>query len=792
MSALGRVVRSGVGRRRVQSLVMALAALMAVTAAVLAGSLIAASQQPFDHAFAQQNGAHLAVQFDGAKASAAEIAATAHVSGVTAAAGPYPVAASVRPVMGSGGGDVVGSGLPPMTVVGRDSPGGAVDDVTLTEGTWASGPGQIVLSSDYLGPQPQLGTQLTFPDLPGSPALTVVGVAQSVSRSADGWVVPAQIAALRGPGAASALQMLYRFARAGTDAQIADDRAAVAAALPGGAITGSQSYLNVKLSANRDIAPIVPFVVAFGVLGLIMSVLIVGSVVSGAVGAGVWRIGILKALGFTPSQVARAYLAQALIPSALGIGLGVVGGNLLAVPLLGRTEQVYGTGRLSVAPWIDLAVPAAALALVVAAALVPAARAGRLSSIAALAVGRTPRADRGRLARRVLARLPLPRAVSLGLANPFARPARALAIAAAIVFGATAVTFAVGLTTSLSRVQATAGRDNSGAVDVDLGGGPRAIPSKSGGPATSADPAAVAAAISGQPGTLASYGTGQDPLTVSGLSGATTVVLYQGDASWGGYQIISGHWFTGPGQAVVPTRFLQVTGAHLGDSVTLVDRGVRIPVRIVGEAFDLQDQGMDVLTDIRTLGAAEPGLAVGEFHIALKPGVNAATYVNTLNNVLHPIGADAQQVTRAAHDQIWIILNAMIVLLTLMLVAVAGLGVLNSVVLDTRDRVHDLGVYKAVGMTPRQIIAMVVASVAGIGLVAGAVGVPVGIALHDYILPVMGHAAGTNLPTTDIDVYRPGELALLGLAGIAIAVLGALLPAGWAAKARTMAALRTE
>ena len=32
-----------------------------------------------------------------------------------------------------------------------------------------------------------------------------------------------------------------------------------------------------------------------------------------------------------------------------------------------------------------------------------------------------------------------------------------------------------------------------------------------------------------------------------------------------------------------------------------------------------------------------------------------------------------------------------------MLVSVAGLGVLNSVVLDTRERVHDLGVCKALG-----------------------------------------------------------------------------------------------
>ena len=78
----------------------------------------------------------------------------------------------------------------------------------------------------------------------------------------------------------------------------------------------------------------------------------------------------------------------------------------------------------------------------------------------------------------------------------------------------------------------------------------------------------------------------------------------------------------------------------------------------------------------------------------------------------------------------------------------AGLGVLNTVVLHTRERVHDLGVFKAIGMTPRQAIAMVVCWVAGTGLVAGLIAVPAGITLHQYVLPVMAAAANTGLPAS--------------------------------------------
>ena len=96
--------------------------------------------------------------------------------------------------------------------------------------------------------------------------------------------------------------------------------------------------------------------------------------------------------------------------------------------------------------------------------------------------------------------------------------------------------------------------------------------------------------------------------------------------------------------------------------------------------------------------------------------------------------------------------------------AVAGGGVLNTVVLQIRERVHDIGVFKAVGMTPRQTTVMVVCSVAGIGLVAGLIAIPAGIVLHHYVLPVMGHAAQTAVPASVLNVYHPWELVLLALA----------------------------
>ena len=133
-----------------------------------------------------------------------------------------------------------------------------------------------------------------------------------------------------------------------------------------------------------------------------MSVIIVGSVISGAVGTSLRRIGILKAIGFTPREVVRAYVAQALIPATAGIALGVVLGNLLAVPLLDDTEQAYGTASLSVAWWVDVVVPAGALLVVGIAALSPRCGPGGCvrSRPSPSAGRRAPDAASGRTARR--------------------------------------------------------------------------------------------------------------------------------------------------------------------------------------------------------------------------------------------------------------------------------------------------------------------------------------------------------------------------------------------------------
>ena len=791
--AVGRAVRGGIGRRRrVQTIVIALVLVVSTASSVLGLALVVDSHATFDRAFSAQRGAHLVATVDASRATPAQLAGTTRLPQVGAAAGPF-AEANVSATDSSPGAPA--TALPPLTLTGRTTPGGPVDDVTLEAGHWPQRSGQIAVESNTNGFGVGIGDTVTVTSAPGKPRLTVVGLATSVSHTADGWVVPGEIQALRSPHTPASAEMLYRFRSAGSAAAVSAGTAAVTRALPTGAVTGTQSYLNVRAAQRNQVAVYAPFVVAFAIIGLVMSVLIVANVVSGAVIAGYYRIGVLKSIGFTPGQVIAAYTGQVIVPAVLGCVGGVALGNVLSVPLLHKTADVYEVGALGVPLWVNVAMPLAMCGLVALAAVLPALRAGRLSATQALAAGRAPGTGRGYLAHRLLGRLPLPRPVTIGLASPFARPARMAATLAAVLLGVTAVTFAVGLVTTLRRAAADLDLTKTEQLQV-YWAPPGALGPKRQGQAkpTSARPQRVlAAALRSLPGT-AHYVLEDDGqyVRVSGLVEPIHVTAFLGEARWLGYALSSGHWYTGPGQAVMPKRLLTAVHASVGDTVTISGLGRHtIRVRIVGEVFSQQYDGLNMLTDWRTLTALDPGLTPdpsdAQYDVGLRPGTDPTAYGRALGAKLGPGYALSTNQSGGAGIAI-----ALAGTLTLLLSIAAGLGVLNTVLLHTRERVHDLGVFKAVGMTPRQTVATVLCSVAGTGLVAGVLAVPAGIAVHQYVIPAMAGAAGLGVPASLQNVYGAGELAALALAGLVIALVGALPPAGWAARSRTISALRTE
>jgi putative ABC transport system permease protein len=209
-------------------------------------------------------------------------------------------------------------------------------------------------------------------------------------------------------------------------------------------------------------------------------------------------------------------------------------------------------------------------------------------------------------------------------------------------------------------------------------------------------------------------------------------------------------------------------------------------VRIVGEVFDPDNPTL--LASWQTLGGRAAGLTVDQYDIGPRPGVHPDQYASALN---HSLGR-SYGTSVTGLSGFFGVATSLIAILTLMVAVVAGLGVLNTVLLGTRQRIHELGVFKAIGMTPRQMISMVLCWVAVPALAAVLLALPAAILLHAATLRAMAHAAGTGLPASFSHVFPPSRLALLALAGLVIAAAGALLPASGAARSATVGALRAE
>jgi putative ABC transport system permease protein len=802
-----RTAAGGLLRHKVQTIVICAVLLISTASATLGLALLAATNGPFDTAFAAQRGADEALVLNTKQAGEARIAATARLRGVTVAAGPFTVANVASS-------QVDGQPYGGLRIVGRATPGGSVDDLVLSAGHWVTGPGQIVLSGTASagGPQPvTVGSVLTI----GTSSLHVVGFANSITDTADGWAEPSVASSLAKAATAQGLpdgaEMLYRFADAGTYAQLNADVREVQRALPNGSVSSEISWLDAQSQSEGNGAIMEPFVVAFAVIGLVMAVLIVANVVSGAVAAQYHRIGVLKSIGMSPGQVITVYLGRTIVPAIVGVLAGVVLGNILAVPLLATSAGAYGVGSQSAPWWASVLAPLGMLAITVLAAFLPALRAGRLSATQAIAAGRAPRAGRGYLVHRLASRLNLPRPVGIGLASPFARPARTAVTLVAIAFGATAVIFAVGLSAGLGQASQAQTHDASAPVVIQQnfgpsGNGPVAAGPNGGPPVpTSAQFTQLTSDLAAQPGTARYVAEYSNPVKVPDISGNVQAFAYSGDASWIDWGIIAGHWYDAPHEVDVNTAFLTQSGLSVGDTVTAtIGQAIRNPgdvsaskpahltqvtVKIAGEVFAPSNEPR-IYGSTRTLPGAGTPANLDQYYVGVRPGTDVAGYIQALNGKFGANGAWSAMPEQGG--QFYTIADALISILALMVAIAAGLGVLNTVLMTTRDKVHDMGIFKALGMRPGQTLTMVVCGVIPPAIIAAVIAAPVAVALTTGTIDAMAGTAHTGVPASFTDVFGVSRLALLSLAAVVIAVAGALLPATWAARSRPATALRAE
>jgi putative ABC transport system permease protein len=772
MRAVWTKILADLRQRRVQTAVVAVLVLLASSASTVGLTLMQRAGDPYDEAFAAQRGAHLRVTFDATIASAQQVAGTSRLLNAAASAGPWPVAETVR-FQTAGGSQY-------LDVTGRTDPGGPVEQLRITSGRFASAAGEIVVTRSFADLKGiAVGDQIRAVNAPGKPMFHVVGEVIDVdegsatSYSQSAWVIPEQVSALQQK---PFVVMGFRFTPAPTASQIGALTDRLQAALPKSAIDNTTDYLYVKSNFDLISSFIITFLVAFSVFTLAAAAVIITNVVTAIVVASYREVGIMKAVGFTPGQVVQVISGLMLVPAVIGCAIGIPLGVGIAGPLLERGARALGfAAPPALSPSAMAIVFIGIIVVVTLAAGVPALRAGRLETARAIAIGTAPeRSRRSRLAR-LLARLGFSRTLTLGVAQAFVRPVRGTLALMTILAGVATITFAVGL---------------NGSFRLFVNGQPTRFYQVQLTPVgTGVDPR-VMAAINSQPETARVVARSLTNVTIPQLSDPVNAYAFRGNSSALGFQISEGRWFAGPGEAVTAKGLLRDAHLKLGDSVTGMVQGHPMSFRIVGVVFDPINYGHVLRLDWSTYTQAVPAAEPDSYLVQLTPGADPAAYVQRVEAAeTQALSAEVTVPKTLAPESL---VNEVGTVLGVLLGVIGIAAVFNSVLLNAHERVRDTAILKALGMTPRQVMAMVTASAAVLGLIAGVIGVPAGVLLHRLVIQAVGQVIGNDMPPEAFDVFNPFLLPWLGMAGLLVAMIGGALPAYWAGRLPTVAALQTE
>ena len=776
-------VRAAVLRRRAQTAMVLIVCLLAGAVSSMAMTLLVRSTQPWDAAFARYSGAHLIFHLDASRVSAEQLAATASLPGVTAAGPPQETV--LVPF-------AQGSVKAPVQLIGRSDPGGKLDRIPVVAGRWPRQRGEIVVVNTTDSPlQPVVGDTIRALTSRGSVPFRVTGIAVELGGHAvesdfsnvaiAGWALPSDVEALAADAQAPlGYLMAYRFQHAATAGDLAADRREVEAALP----TGAESDRVVDWQRMRDgvlwlIVLLGGIIFAFTVLALFAVTVIVGSVVAGSVLSGYRDIGISKALGFTPAQVTAIYVGQMAAPALIGAFAGLPLGALLSRPLLDSAAGIlHLPGSDVFDPAVDLAVPAGLLVLVAAAAFLPALRAAATGAVRAIALGTAPPPSRRSRLAAVLARLRAPRALSIGAGDAFARPVRGLLTTAALGVGIATATFSIGFQAGLGNFLTSQPASYGFGQDVIVNRYP------------GISDADVTQRLTAEPETTAVVSQRTLGLRVPGEHDPVVLYAMRGDPQALGYQAVEGRWFSAPGELVVSGGLARAAHLKPGDTIDgAVVGGPALQLRIVGLANDFNSAGPSARVSWETVAAAMPDLAPDLYLVKLRPGSNPWAFAGRVQ-AQAPDQLQAHATRLENLNGFTNTLSFLIDGLALLLMAIAAVGVFNAARLTTRERVHDIAVLKAVGMSGRQIAAMLGGSTLVLTVFASAVGVPLGIWLQSVIWQNLLATFGIVINLTA--GVAPLPLALALVAAFVLALFGAALPARWAAATPVAQVLRSE
>ncbi|WP_214408401.1 ABC transporter permease [Sphaerisporangium fuscum] len=742
-----RWVRADLRARRVQALLTVLAVTGIVTALITAATLLEDGTNPWRGLFVRGNGAHVWIHTK----DAPDPAVLKAQPGVTDVAGPYRSAPATL---------VQGGKKTPVALQEMSAVLPAVGRPILREGRWldpANLSGVVVERSfaRALGLRP--GSSFSVIGLNGAThALTVSGLAESGDQGFYPEWTPGLAWTLS--GTLDQVEPALGRSESVTGLRL-DDPDATSLIVQrtitklAGQVQRVSTWREVEASMELDNRLLGVLLALFGVAGLVAAALALANAAGGRVLTQQRDIATLKSLGFTRRQVIRMLLVEHGTLGFAGIVLGVVCGRVVTAYGLEETVAV----PLSAGPL--LAITAGTAVVVLIAVWLPAWRGGRTPPIPA-APAVPPRGHLSRLARLALL-VRLPPALVLGARDAFTRRLPALLTTFGLAIPMMMITIGLGCWATLDAFKAHPEQVGQAASLIVR---PGSLTSAEANQVALADPEVIAS----YPGTEVDALVPGQTRTVRARALGTVIDPYP-------FSVVEGRMFRDRGEAVAGQGLLDLLHVRIGDRTRLTIGGTPLIVRIVGRVLE-PDQDGEVLSVPLDSLAPKDALPPQYYSLVLRQGADQAAVRSRLQ-------AQALEVSQAVNPSDRLSVIRVIIVALVSVLALLGLAnLLTASAVGLRDHALDLAVLKAMGLTPRQVMATLVTGtglLAVLGVVTGAVA---GALVSSGLIDLQGAASGIGAGIGRSPA--PLTLLLAVLTVVGAAVLVALIPARRAARAR--------
>jgi putative ABC transport system permease protein len=706
------------------------------------------------------------------------------------------------------------------------------------------GPGQVVIdkhSADAGGFK--VGDKIRILTKQGSGSYTITGIV--TFGSADN-LLGATIAAfdpataarlLAQPGQTDAIDVE---AAPGVPAQTLVTRIQDALHTPGlEVVSGASVTAEGEQTVHQDLSFVGDFLLAFGFIALFVGAFVIFNTFAMVVAQRQRELALLRAVGASRGQVLATVLGESAIVGLIASAIGVIAGIGLAVVLkaglaaLGVSLPATG---LVVSPRTVLFGLLAGLLVTVASAIVPARRAATIPPVAALqdAAAEPTRPSVRRAARRVILavagvlvlstglfghtgnKLSLVglgiAAVFIGVAGlspfvvrpvcrvlgaPLARsgtsgtlgersamrnPSRTSATAAALMVGVALVS---GVTVMASSARASVNATLNSALRADFVVGTGTQPGGSGGlsPALERSLAALpqVSDVAGiRSGVVKVFGTVTPVIAADPAKAAQLVDIgvTQGD--------LATMTPTGIG---VSTQIASSRHLHVGSTVAVTYPTTGPKDYTVQAIYSVRNIAGDYVLPLAAAQANFPSSLDIAIFVKLAPGVTANAARPAISRVLaaYPNATlqDQDQYKASQSASVDTLLNLMYALLALS-VLIALIGIANTLALSIHERIRELGLLRAVGMTRSQLRSAVRAEALVISAFGALEGLVLGVFLGWALVNAMRSSGVTQL------TFPVPQLLVVAVLAALAGLLAAIAPARRAARLNVLRAITTE